>query len=119
MSGCSVINYKGKDIVYNDLRGLSGPELLSGFKLSVQKTKEYKGKELCLLANFTDTVISDDAMKYLKSEEVINGNKLYKKIAVVGATGLKKAILNIYNTITGDKTKAFDTEEEAKEYLIK
>ena len=47
----------------------------------------------------------------------MTGQKM-TKIAVVGITGIKKIFLNVYNQFIGGKTKAFETEEEAKEWLV-
>jgi len=42
-----------------------------------------------------------------------------EKGAVLGVTGIKKVLLNAYNMVAGEKLRAFDSEEEAKEYLVK
>lgn len=44
---------------------------------------------------------------------------LLKKTAVLGITGLKKILLNAVNRISSVEARAFNSEEEAKEWLIK
>lgn len=119
MDRLSIINYKGKEILYLDQRGLNGDDLLKGCKNADQFIKNYQKDTALTLANFTDTTASQEVMNYLKSEESVNINKKVVKAAVVGITGIKKILLNAYNTVTGGKYKAFETEEEAKEYLVK
>jgi hypothetical protein len=92
MGNCTFIKYKNKEIIYLDHRGLKGPEL---------------------------TIAGDEVWKYLKTNEITEGMKRYKKFSVLGVSGMKKIMLNTYNAITGNKTKAFDSEEEAKEWLVK
>ena len=42
-----------------------------------------------------------------------------KKAAAIGITGVQKILLQAYNTFSQDKLVLFDTEEEAKEWLVK
>ncbi len=118
MAGYSIITHKGREILYFDQRGLSGKELLENIKNCDQFIKNYNGAEALTLANFMDTYADEEVMNYLKSEESLEINKKVKKAAVVGITGIKKILLNAYNTFTGGKYKAFDSEEDAEEYLI-
>jgi len=119
MAGCSIITYKGKEIIYGDHQELSGDELLQNIKRVIKTVKDYKKPEVLFLGNFTNTYASTEVMNYLKSSEVIAINKKYTKMAVFGIMGIKKIMLKAFNAVTGDKTKLFSTEDEAKEYLVK
>ena len=119
MPEISIIKYKDKEILYFNHNGLRDKELLENIKRANKKIKEYTGKEALTLANFTNAITSNEVMDYLKSEETVAVNKKVNKAAVVGITGIKKIFLNVFNSFTDNKTKAFDTEEEAKEYLVK
>ena len=74
-------------------------------------------KQILLMADFTDSTISNDVNDYLKSDETKAIQKFYIKQGIVGIRGIKKMILNIYNTVAGSNAKAFDTQEEAIKYL--
>jgi hypothetical protein len=119
MDRLSIINYKGKEILYFNHQGLSGNDLLQGCKNANEFIKNYQKDNTLTLANFTDTVASQELMDYLKSEESKNIEKKVVKAAVVGISGIKKILLNAFNAVMGGKYKAFETEEEAKEYLVK
>ena len=41
-----------------------------------------------------------------------------KKTAVVGVAGIKKVLMNAVNMFSGLGAKAFDTEQEAKDWLV-
>ena len=51
----------------------------------------------------------------LESKEI---EKKIKKQAVLGITGAKKTLFDLFNSLTGNKTRTFNTEAEAKEWLI-
>jgi hypothetical protein len=120
MPGCSIINYKNKEILYFDHRGLQGKELLKNIIDATKLLIEYQktGKEAFTLANFTDTFATQEALDYLNSEEAKDAVKKCAKVTVVGITGIKKIFLQAYNNIMGNKAKLFNSEAEAKEYLI-
>ena len=118
MAGCSIINYKGQDIVYADHRKLNGSDLLENLKKANKILGDYKGDKLLLLADFNETVVDNDIMEYLRSDETKEVNKRVTKTAVLGIAGIKKIFLNSFNIITGNKARAFDNEIDAKEYLV-
>jgi hypothetical protein len=52
------------------------------------------------------------------SELAKEGEHLVIKDAIVGVTGIKKILFQIYNAVVRVRTKAFDTEEAAREWLV-
>ena len=72
----------------------------------------------CYLANFTGTYIGKEYFKLAKKYGV-EYKHVTRKGALVGITGVKKILTRAFNAFTGTNVKIFDTEEEAKEYLIK
>ena len=113
-----IITYKGKEILYFDHSGLGEDDLFNNVKAAFRIEDEYKGKDILAIANWVDTTMTKETMDYVKSDEVVRINKKIKKTALLGFTGIKKIFLNVYNKLTGDKAKAFNTEEEAKEWLV-
>ena len=117
----TIIEHKGVKIVYLDYRNLKKTE---DFKrkvhATIERTKFYEENnisDLLVLTDLTDSFIVGDASKYLKQSTKL-GKSFVKKSAVIGITGAKKVILNIINVFSGYQTKAFDTAEEAKDWLI-
>jgi hypothetical protein len=117
MAGCSIIHYKGKDILYFDHRGLK-LDLLDNVKRGFQMVKDYSGPETLSLADFTDTFANPEVMAFMTSAESKEIEKKIKKQAVLGITGAKKTLFDLFNSLTGNKTRTFNTEAEAKEWLI-
>ena len=70
------------------------------------------------MADFTMANLSKEVIEYLKNEESKKAAEIADKQAVIGITGIKKMILNIYNTVSGSNTKVCSSMEEAKEYLV-
>lgn len=53
-------------------------------------------------------------------EDYVKANKSYiNKSAVLGVSGLKKVLYNAYMILSHRQVKICDTEEEAKEFLVK
>ena len=77
-----------------------------------------KPDELLVLANFTNTYVNDEIIRYLTSSESKAASKNAKKIAAVGIIGIKKLYFNMYNAISRTPAKACDTIEAAKDYLV-
>ena len=114
----SYISYKGQDILYIDLRESKtekrSKELL---KETVKAYQESEGNLIALTnveGAFMNPEIIEETKKYAKSLFSLKA----KKRAMVGVKGLKKLIFNGYAAISGNNIRLFDTEEEAKEYLI-
>jgi len=116
MAGYSIINYKGKEILYVDYQGLKTEEVIN---MMVEAT-EFALKEnrpLLRLSNMTDV--------YAVKGVVDTGKECGKrtkhltiKRAAIGITGAKKVLLNAFNRFTGNNARAFDKLEEAKDWLI-
>lgn len=118
MPGYSYINHKNKEILYVDHRGLKSQEIISNIRQMIPISEKCKDKSLLGLFDFRDVIIDDEIMKFIKSPENVNANKYYKKSAILGVTGMRKVLLNVFNTLLGREVKAFENEEEAKEYLV-
>lgn len=121
MSGCSIIKRNGKEIFYFDNRGLSGPELIENLNKGDRMMQESGKTGLLALADFTDTVVSEEVFKYLKSETVAVSMKLIGRAAVVGLTGAKKILLTVFNAAHASRGSAyipFESLAEAKKYLF-
>lgn len=110
--------YKGKRILYVDYRNKVGEQAIPILDEAAAEMRSWSQKGL-MLSDFRDAHASPEFMIHLKKigEEVFAPNTI--KLACLGITGVKKILLNAYNSFTKSTSVAFDTEEEAKEYLVK
>lgn len=117
-----IIEHKGIEIIYIDYQNLKkAEEFEKKVKATVERAKFYREndiKDLLVLTDLRGAFIVGEASKYLKESTKL-GKPFVKKSAVIGITGAKKVILNIINRFSGYQTKAFDTAEEAKDWLIR
>ena len=120
--GANVITYKGKDIIYLDYRGLKKPEeFQEKVGETIKRTKYYLEnniKDILVLTDLNDSYIYGNATKFLK-ESTKMARPFVKKSAVIGISGAKRILLNMVNLFSGYETKAFQTIEEAKDWLVK
>jgi len=126
------ISYKGCRILYADYRGAKNElqvlEVLSKFDremdLEIEKaqTENNPSRVFLSFVNLQDVFVSG---KYMDESSRMT-KKWFSKLgtwkafgAVVGVQGIKKVLYDGYVRVSGNKlTKAFDTEEAAKEWLV-
>jgi hypothetical protein len=116
------IEHKGKRILYSSYKGLEGERFVERIKKNEAKVLELVAQghtDLLRLTDVTDSVVggSADVMGQMrKTQEKV---KPYTKAnAVVGIDGIKKYLLNFLNSLPGFETRAFNTLEEAKDWLV-
>lgn len=117
--GISYITHKGKKILFiNYTKCKSVPETLA--VLEEVKNEFYNSSGVWLTLNdfrggYGSTEYMRKANQYAR--EIFNTRPA--KNAAIGVTGLKKILLQGYNSIVKDKVVPFDTLEEALDYLAK
>lgn len=111
------ITYKGKDIQYNDYSGLVGEQFPALIAAMTERTLNEGKVGNLVLIDFRDSYVNKDAVKAF-GEAGKKVNDITIKTALVGISGVKKVLLNFINKVTSLEAKAFNTIEEAKEYLI-
>lgn len=115
----SIINYKGKTIMSVDYSKVaknkaSVLELMATVDQAYEKAAEGSALVLVNVANMQfDMEILNKFKEAQKRYE-----KKQKKVALVGVSGLLKAGYNFVIGLTSTNNKAFNSEEEAKEWLI-
>lgn len=113
------IEYQGQKIFYQDF---------SNYFHNYQRVKEELAEvqalvmeqplgSLLVLSDFRDTAISGDLMPALNASSALT-QKHIRKTAVIGVTGIKKSLADMLSKLTGQALKYFDTEFEAKEWLV-
>lgn len=116
MAGYSIINHRGKEILYADYTGMSTEEILQLMDDATAFALK-ENRPLLRLSNMTDVFGVPAVIDRAK----VSGKKtehLTIRRAVVGVPGAKKLLFNAFNRVTGNRAKAFDSLEEAKEWLV-
>jgi hypothetical protein len=109
--------YKGFKILYIDYRGMGEDEGIKNIESQAEFMKTLPDPVL-VLGNYEGTYATGRFLDRAKElgKEIIE--RKTRKGALVGITGVKKLLLNIYNLASGGNLKACDSEEQALEYLI-
>ena len=116
MSGYSLITYKGKEILHVDYRGMSKNDVLK----TMDEATAFANKEnrpLLRLSDMTGIVAVKAIVEKAKESGKVT-NHLTIKRAAVGITGAKKVLFNAFNRFSGNNSRAFDSVEDAKEWLV-
>lgn len=115
--GISYIQHKGKKIMFIDYSQCKTIEQTLDVLEQVRKEYEKTDGQLLTLNNFEGAFGSSEYMKKASQYGKEIFNKKTAKNAALGVTGIKKILLQGYNTIVKDKIKPFDSKEEALDYL--
>jgi hypothetical protein len=114
------LTYNGKQIFFQDFSGHSFVNMepviqeLADVQAIVCKSLE---NSVLVLADFRQTRISKDLMDLLIVSSNITKSHI-KKTAVLGISGTKRVLADILIRFTGQPLSFFDSEEDAKEWLI-
>ncbi len=111
------LDHKGKKTLYNDYTNLAGDEMLKPIKELGDHLDNLDEKEILPLLDFRNSYANKANVEALRKSGERN-KQLFKKVAVLGITGVKKVFLHMVNKLTGIGANPFDTEEEAKDWLI-
>lgn len=116
MAGYSIITHHGKEILYVDYQGLKTEEILNAMDEATEFALR-ENRPLLRLSNMTDVYAVREVVEKAKycGERT---KHLTLKRAAIGITGAKKVLLNAFNRFTGNGTKAFDSIESAKDWLV-
>lgn len=115
----SFIHYKGKKILYSDYSNCKTAQ--ETIEVLEQTRKIYLASDEMYLAlnNFSHAPSNTEYVELAKKY----GKELFDKRnireACFGLSGVKNILLWAYNLVVKDKIVAFETKEEALEYLVK
>lgn len=114
----SWIEHKGKKILYFDNRGFDSPDTFLPNLETLKEEVIAADGGILILSDFRDTTVPTAFMTRVKKygKEIFNAK--FAKHAIIGITGLKKALATAYITFSGDKMVLYPSEEEAKDYLV-
>ncbi|MCF6242311.1 MAG: hypothetical protein L3J74_13305 [Bacteroidales bacterium] len=111
------IDYKGKEILYCDFRGLNEEELINYMKYSDELLIS-SGKTEILKINDVRGLFAMISILAEIQKSAERQKKYLKKSAYVGTNGVKK-LLDALNRLSKSKAKPFDTLEKAMEWIVK
>lgn len=116
MPDCSIIKYKGLEIVYTDVSGCVGDTAIPYFEKVQKIASTFPDKSMFSLVNARDTRFNTHLLGVIR-ETVKKNNPKVKATAVFGLNQLSILMVNSIASITGRKMKLVDTLEEAQEWL--
>jgi len=106
----------GQWVLYLDCRELDEKQLLEILDEAAEILKPMTAK-VPVLANVESTTLSTEFMEKLKQLATEVYTKKVDYSAIVGVSGVKKVLLSSYNFLLKQDMRAFNTEEEALEWL--
>lgn len=110
------IEHNGKKILYSCYSNLSEDEMIGVIEEQAEICKK-SDQKLLLLDDFRDSTGSSNFINRTKELGKTIINDKTKKNAILGVTGLKKALLKAYVALTGADIRPFNTKKDALEYL--
>jgi hypothetical protein len=115
------ITYKGKRILFGDYRHLDVDAFINQIKQNQRDLNEVMQREgqrdLLILTDLTGSTISKEVLQALK-ERTKEAQSFTKAQAVLGITGVRKFLFTVVQSLTSANVQAFDTYEEAKDWLV-
>lgn len=110
------INYKEKEILYNDYTNLQGDEFVETIIPITDYIMNLGKKEILLLIDVNNSY-TNKAVVNAFTEAGKRVRPVVSKTAVLGITGVKKVLLNVVNKLSSIDANPFSTEEDAKNWL--
>jgi len=115
--GAEWITHKGKRILYIKYSGISPSEQLDLIKKATKILLDSGATDNLTLTDVTNTFVSKEFVELAK-EKGGESKAVTKKAAIVGIEGIRKLLLQVVNTVSGNSRKPFDSIEEAKDWLV-
>ncbi|MDD4907894.1 MAG: hypothetical protein PHJ00_02415 [Candidatus Omnitrophica bacterium] len=117
MAKVEFVHYKEKEILLIDFSG-TPDDILPTIEAAKEVISKQPPNSLLTLTDVTDSKFNNDVREHLKTF-VVHNKPHVKAAAVVGVTGLKKVLYTVVVQFSGRNLPAFDTLDEAKEWLVK
>ena len=108
----------GKEIIRIDFQGLEEDDNVIAFLTEIKNYVLNFNRPTLQLTNITGVYFTPSVMNQV-SAITKETEHLVIKDAIVGVVGVKKILLQVYNTLVRGKAKAFNTEEDAIAWLVK
>lgn len=112
------ILYKGREIFLLDFSGLNLEDVYPLIERSKTMIQSRPEQSLLTLTDVTNTRF-DDALTNRLKQFTAENRPYVRAAAIVGISGLKKILLDAVMIFSKRKFHAFETIEQAKEWLVK
>lgn len=109
--------YKGKQIFYARYDHLVLEEYRAEIIAVEQEVLRQPKNSILLLVNTAGIILSPEALNLAKNT-ALHSQPYLRNTAILGMSGLRKTLLEIVVKFSGVKLAAFETEEQAKDYLV-
>lgn len=118
MEYTSLVEHRGKEILYIDMSGLKTVAETYDVMREIRNVVGSSGRaDLLTLTNVEATIDSWHVVSALRG--LLRHNKRYvKAAAVIGLTPVTRGFFDMLATATGRKMAAFDDIKEAKDWLV-
>ncbi len=116
MSRVQFITHKGKKILYFDLSSCKFAEISDVIAEAKRTVAGQQAASVLALTNVTDTELSKNSSTVIKDFTAHN-KPFIKASAVIGVEGLRKVIYNAAMAFSGRQISAFNTLDQAKDWL--
>ena len=117
MTRCDYVQVEGVQILYTDLAGCTPAQGIEALQRSVELVRNRPADSVLSLVDVTDAGYNREAVRFMT--EVVRGNRPHiRATAVVGATGIRRIVLNGLRRLSGRSFELFDDLESAKSYLV-
>lgn len=111
------ITVQGKRVLYIDFSGLGAEDAIAESEKAKRLIAQQPPGSLLTLTDISDSAF-DSAVTKTAKEYARHNAPYVKAAAVVGAGGLRKALLYVVATFSGRNLAPFDTLDQAKEWLV-
>ena len=120
-ASAKIVQYKGVDLVYNDLTGLKGSQLTERLRENgrAMAPRTKSRSDNVILNIFTDTLLDESGAKYLRKLHK-NMHGFFIVCAIVGMNNFQKYLVEITEALSKTKlrSKFFDHENEAMDWMV-
>ncbi|MFA8342320.1 MAG: STAS/SEC14 domain-containing protein [Rhodothermaceae bacterium] len=117
MKNISVLEHRGKKILYANHQNNSAPHIIDIIRESEELIIKMSNPDLRLLVDIRNCEVTPEVVEQFK----ITAKKIKqyrKKTAVLGVTKMQRVYLVAVNKFSGIEARAFDDEITAKEWLV-
>ncbi len=117
MERIQFVQHKGKKILYLNLTNAKPPEILQLVREATPLIAKQPAKSLLTITDARNMNFDNESTEALKLFAKHNGPYVIAG-AVLGVSGLKKIIYNAVLKFSGRNLVAFDTPDQAKDWLV-
>jgi hypothetical protein len=118
MERIAIVPYKGREIVSIDYRGLDDEDELFKFNDQVFAFLHSLNRPTLQMTNIEGIHFTPKLMKAVQ-EQTPKVQHLIMKDAVLGITGVKRILFQVYSALLNERTRSFPDEISAKEWLVR